>query len=321
MNEEAESGSEPLEIRFEKALEKRHPFMFPGIFIVVGFSFFFIFWWFSLQDVLTNHPLLDPFVLLGYPLELDYMIATALYFVFILAMMFVVYIGAVIPMTLFVTIGSKTMFTFGLSQNIASIGTKFGGIQMVLRSLLPGLFGIGFGVGALPYLISLTETPSSEWPLSFALITTLYYASLGLVIGMALFPSTWFADDSGLVIHGALKTPYRAPPRVDGAGNWLRSVFAGLTVFLYPITMIQTFILTPYLAGSLSFLDLIIGLFVMMIGLPLVMLGMSLPFVLLTERLRPRVISGIWFVARKMGAKEIELLEPSYETQEALESE
>jgi len=175
--------------------------------------------------------------------------------------------------------------------------------------MLPGLFAIGVGLGALQFLIPLTDAPSSSWPLSFTMITTLYFGATGLVLGMALFPATWFADDSGLVIQGRLKTPYRDPPRVDGAGNWLRSVFAGLTVFLYPLTMIQGFILTPYFAGALSILDLVIGVFVIVIGLPVVMMSMSLPFVLLTEKLQPRVLKGIRFLAKRLGAKEIDFQE------------
>jgi hypothetical protein len=190
---------------------------------------------------------------------------------------------------------------------------------MVLRSMLPGLFGIGIGLAALPALIPLTNTPPSEWPLSFTLATTLYYGLSGLMLGMALFPATWFADDSGLVIQGKLNTTYREPPRVDGAGNWLRSVFAGLTVFLYPLVMIRDFILTPYLAGALSPLDLVIGLFVIMIGLPIVMMSLSLPFVLLTEKLQSRVPKRIRSIAYRMGAKKIDFQEPAYVEMESVD--
>lgn len=321
MAEEGETKSELLAIRFEKALEKKHPFTLPGVLIAIGFAFFFIFWFLSLNDILINHPALDPFVLLGYPLTLDYITATALFFLFVLILMFVVYIVALIPMTLFIILGSKGMLAFGFSQDIAETGKKFGGIQIVIRSMLPGLFAIGFGFGALQLLIPLTNTPPSTWPLSFTLGLTLFYGSTGLILGMAIFPATWFADDSGLAIQGRLKTLYREPPRVDGAGNWLRSVFAGVTVFLYPLTMIQAFILTPYFAGALSLLDLVIGLFVMVIGLPLVMMGISLPFVLLTEKLQPRVVIGIRYIARRMGAKEIvfqeAVVQTSSETEEA----
>lgn len=306
MTENVEKESQPIAARFENALENKHSFLFPGVIMVIGFALFFIIWWLSLTDILSNHPSLDPFALLGYPLSLDYMTATVLFFVFILLMMFVVYFVCLIPMTLFVILGSKSMFVFGLSQDIAEPGKKFGGIQMVLRSLLPGLFGIGIGVAGLPYIFSLADPSPAISPLSFTLISTLYYGSLGLILGMALFPATWFADDSGLVIQGMLKTPYRAPPRVDGTGNWLRSVFAGLTVFLYPLTMIQGFILTP----NIDFLDLAIGVFVIIIGLPLVMMSISIPFVLLTEKLQPRVVKGIYYVAQKIGAKKIDLYEP-----------
>ena len=309
MAEDGEPKSELLAVRFEKALEKRHPFTLPGVLMAIGCAFFFIFWYMSLDDILTNHPTLDPFVLLGYPLTLDYITVTVLFFLFILIMMFIVYIVALIPVTLFIILGSKGMIAYGLSQDIAETGKKFGGIQMVIRSMLPGLFAIGFG--ALQFLIPLTNTPSSAWPLSFTLISTLYFGSTGLILGMALFPATWFADDSGLVIQGRLKTPYREPPRVDGAGNWMRVVFAGLTVFLYPLTMIQAFILTPYFAGALSLLDLVIGLFVMVIGLPLVMMGISLPFVMLTEKLQPKVLKRIRYIARRTGAKEIKFQEPT----------
>ncbi len=317
MSEDRETNAELLAVRFEKALERRHPFTLPGVLIAVGFALYFIFWFMSLDDVLTNHPALDPFVLLKYPLSLDYISASVLFFLFVLILMFVIYIGAMIPMTLFVILGSKGMIAFGFSQAIAETGKKFGGIQMVIRSMLPGLFAIGFGFGALQLLIPLTNTPPSTWPLSFTLGLTLFYGATGLILGMAIFPATWFADDFGLAIQGRLKTLYREPPRVDGAGNWLRSVFAGVTVFLYPLTMIQAFILTPYFAGALSLLDLVIGLFVMVIGLPLVMMGISLPFVLLTEKLQPKVLKGIRYMARRMGAKEIVFQEPILQEMES----
>jgi len=315
MAKDGETKSEPLVVRFEKAFEKRHPYTFPAILVAIGFGLFFIFWYMSLDDILLNHPSLDPFVLLGYNINIDYILVTVIYFVFILIMMMLVYILLLIPVTLFVILGSKGMIAFGLSQDTAVLGEKFGGIQLVLRSLLPGLFGIGIGLGALPTLMPLTNIPPSAWPLSFTLIVTLYYGSLGLILGMALFPATWFADDAGLVISGMLKTPYRAPPRVDGAGNWLRVIFAGFTVFLYPLTMIQGFILTPYLAGALSFLDLVIGIFVILIGLPLVMMGLSLPFVMLTESLQPRIVKRIRALAKRLGAKEIRFQEALIETQ------
>ena len=234
MTEESEETSQPIAVRFEKALEKRHPFTLPGIFIVVGFSFFFIFFYLSLNDILINHPTLDPFELLEYPLEMDYFTITAIAFFFIILLSFVVYFICLIPVTLFIILGSKSMIAFGLTQETAKIGNKFGGIQMILRSMLPGLFGIGVGLGLLPEIIQLTSVPVTELPLSFTLISTLYYGLAGLMLAMVIYPATWFADDSGLVIQGKLKTPYREPARVDCAGNWLRSVFAGLTVFLYP---------------------------------------------------------------------------------------
>ncbi|MHA1965292.1 MAG: hypothetical protein ACXACG_11440 [Candidatus Thorarchaeota archaeon] len=317
MADDGETNSEPLAVRIEQALEKRHPFSFPGVFIAIGFTFFFIFFYLGLNDVLINHPDLDPFELLGYPLDIDYFTITAIAFGFIILITFVVYFICLIPVTLFIILGSKGMITFGFSQETAKIGEKFGGIQMVLRSMLPGLFGIGVGVAAFPTLIRLTETPSALWPLSFTLITTLYYGLSGLTLGMALFPATWFADDSGLVIQGKLTTPYREPPRVVGAGNWLRSVFAGLTVFLYPLVMIRDFILVPFTSGSLSPLDLLIGLFVIVIGIPVVMMSISLPFVLLTEKLQSRVQPRIRSIAARLGAKEIEFNEPKiYEVEE-----
>lgn len=310
MAEDGETTSEPLAVKLEKELEKRHPFTLPLILMATGFGLFFIFFFMSLNDILTNHPALDPFALLEYPLDIDYYTVTVLFFLLVLILMFVVYIVALIPVTLVIILGSKAMFAFGLSQDTAELGMKFGGIQMVLRSLLPALFSIGVGLGGLQIVLPLTLISTSEWPLSFTLGMALFYGALGLIIGMIFFPATWFADDSGLVIQGKLKTPYREPPRVDGAGNWLRSVFAGFTVFLYPFTMIQAFILTPYFAETLSLLDLVIGIFVIVIGLPLIMMGISLPFVMLTEKLQPRVLKGIRYIAQKMGAKKISFAEP-----------
>ena len=173
MTEDEKTNSEPLAVRLEKALEKKHLFTFPGILIVIGFGLFFIFWYMSLNDILINHPALDPFVLLGYDVDIDYITVTILYFVFILVMMLIVYLLLLLPVILFVMLGSKSMLAFGLSQDTAKIGKKFGGIQLVLRGLLPGLFGIGIGLGALPILMPLTNIHPSAWPLYFTLISTL----------------------------------------------------------------------------------------------------------------------------------------------------
>ena len=311
MAKDEETKKDSLIVRFEKALEKKHPFTFPGVLVVTGFAFFFIFFYLSLNDVLINHPTLDPFELLEYPLTVDYYTITVIAFIFIILVSFVVYFVALVPMTLFIMLGSKGMTTFGLNQDTAKIGSKFGGIQMVQRSMLPGLFGIGFGLAAFPSFVPLTTTPPELWPLSFILTTSLYYGLLGLMIGMVIFPATWFADDSGLVIQGNLSTPYREPPRVIGAGNWLRSVFAGLTVLLYPVTMIRDFILVPYLNGYLSSMGIVIGVFVIVIGLPVVMISINLPFVLLTEKLQSRVQKRIRSLARRLGARQIVFQEPT----------
>ncbi|TET06651.1 MAG: hypothetical protein E3J86_14745 [Candidatus Thorarchaeota archaeon] len=42
MAEEGETKSELLSIRFEKALEKKHPFTLLGVLIAIGFALFFI---------------------------------------------------------------------------------------------------------------------------------------------------------------------------------------------------------------------------------------------------------------------------------------
>jgi hypothetical protein len=198
------------------------------------------------------------------------------------------------------------MMAFGLSQDRTQIGTKFGDIQVVLRSMLPGVFGIGVGVTALPQLFPLTTLAPESWPLSFTIIMVLYYGSMGMVLGMALFPSTWFTDDSGLVIQGLLTTLLRIPPRVDGIGNWLRTFFAGLALFLYPLVMIQRFIWTPFLTGVLSFMDFLIVFFIIVLGMPLAMMSLGIPFVILTEKLNPKIVPRILSLAERLGAREIQ---------------
>jgi hypothetical protein len=79
MADDGEPNSELLAVRFEKALEKRHPFTLPGALMVIGCGLFFIFWFMSLDDILTNHHALDPFILLDYPLDLDYTTVTVIF--------------------------------------------------------------------------------------------------------------------------------------------------------------------------------------------------------------------------------------------------
>jgi len=309
MSEENESSS--FAVRFETALEKRHPYTLPVIIMIPGVILLFAIFLVSLDTIMVSHPSFDPFVLLGYPLGIDYRIISVAYIVLLLFGMFVVYLICLIPVTLGLLIAGKGMMGLGLSQDIVKQGTKFGGIQLMLRSLLPGLFGIGVGLTALNLLIANPIIPPKPWPLSFTVILTLYFGITGMMTGMALFPATWFADDSGLVIQGHLSSSYRIPPRVDGVGNWIRSFFAGITMFLYPITMIWTFVAEPFLISSaFSVLDLFLGILIIVIGMPLAMMSINIPFVLLTEHLHPRVRPRIIKIAKRLGAKEITITEP-----------
>jgi hypothetical protein len=296
---------EPIAVRFENALEKRHKFVFPAVIMVVGLALFFIIWYTSLDDILVNHPAFDPFELLNYPLDIEYGVITVLFIALMLFLMLGAYVVCLVPLTLLVLAASKGMIVFWLSQDRVQIGSKFGGIQLVMRSMLPGLFGIGVGVNALPTLFPLTSIPLESWPASFTLIMVLYYGTIGMILGAALFPATWLTDDAGLVVQGLLTTPYRVPPRVDGVGNWLRSFFAGLTLFLYPLAMIRSIILPPFLAGTLLLLGFLLALFIILLGIPLAMMGLSIPLVLLTEALLPKVEGRIRSLARRMGAREV----------------
>jgi hypothetical protein len=301
-----EGVSEPIADRLETALENYPRFLLPVVVMVIGLVLFFIFWFASLADILNNHPGFDPFELLEYPLAIDYWTISIVFIGAIILVMLASYLICLVPLTFLILATSKGMMAFGLSQDRTQIGTKFGDIQVVLRSMLPGLFGIGVGVTALPQLFPLTTLAPESWPLSFTIIMVLYYGSIGMVLGMALFPSTWFTDDSGLVIQGLLTTLLRIPPRVDGIGNWLRTFFAGLALFLYPLVMIQRFIWTPFLSGALSFMDFLIVFFIIILGMPLAMMSLGIPFVILTEKLNPKIVPRIQSLARRMGAREIQ---------------
>ncbi|MHA1908131.1 MAG: hypothetical protein ACW98Y_12600 [Candidatus Thorarchaeota archaeon] len=307
----AEEEAESIAVRLEKALEKKHPYTLPLIIMIPGIILLFVIFLVSLDTILLNHPSFDPFALLGYPLDIDYKIISVAYIVLLLFGMFVVYLVCLIPVSLGLLIAGKGMKGLGLSQDIAKQGTKFGGIQMILRSLLPGLFGIGVGLAALNLLIANPIIPPKPWPLSFTVVLTLYFGITGMMTGMALFPATWFVDDAGLVIQGHLNSPYRVPPRVDGVGNWIRSFFAGITMFLYPITMIWTFVVDPFLSSSTPIvMDLFLGILIIIIGMPLAMMSIVIPFVVLTENLHPRVLPRIIKIAKRLGAKEITITEP-----------
>ncbi|MHA1925197.1 MAG: hypothetical protein ACXABV_13805 [Candidatus Thorarchaeota archaeon] len=300
----------PLAVKFENALEEYPRFLLPVVVMVIGMLLFFILWFGSLVDILNNHPSFDPFELLDYPLSIDYWTISLVFIGLIVLLMLASYLVCLIPITLLVLAISKGMMTFGLSQDKSQIGKEFGGIQLVLRSMLPGLFGIGVGVTALPILLPLTGAAPELWPLSFTTAMVLFYGIIGMILGMALFPTTWFTDDTGLVIQGLLTTHLRIPPRVDGIGNWVRSFFASLALFLYPLTMIHRFVLIPFLAGSLFIQDFLIALFIIVFAIPLAMMSLSIPFVLLTEKLNPRVAPRILSLAKRMGAREISFQDP-----------
>ncbi|MHA1577411.1 MAG: hypothetical protein ACTSU3_08625 [Candidatus Thorarchaeota archaeon] len=306
MTEEAEI-KEPFVVKFEKALEKRHLFLLPSIIMVIGFAFLVGISYLSLADIANNHPEFDPFALLGYPLEIDYWTISVLFLILIPVVMLGVYFICLIPITLLALLGGRGMAVTGLRMDIAKIGEKHGGIQLVQRSLLPGLFGIGIGQGA----ISLVFAPFNllqPWPLSFTVFSVVVYSLLGLILGIVLFPTTWFTDDAGIVIHGMLETPYRIPPRVVGVGTWIRSFFAGLTLFLYPLTMTWTFFVGPYLAtGPLPLMDIFLAAFIIIIVLPVAMISINIPFVLLTERWQPKMIKRVQSFAQKLRARHIDL--------------
>ncbi|MHA2004493.1 MAG: hypothetical protein ACW960_10340 [Candidatus Thorarchaeota archaeon] len=301
-----ESVSEPIADKLETALKRYPRFLLPVVVMVIGLVLLFIIWFASLADILNNHPGFDPFELLEYPLGIDYWTISVVFIGAIILLMLASYLICLVPLTLLILAASKGMMAFGLSQDRTQIGTKFGDIQVVLRSMLPGVFGIGVGVTALPQLFPLTTLAPESWPLSFTIIMVLYYGSMGMVLGMALFPSTWFTDDSGLVIQGLLTTLLRIPPRVDGIGNWLRTFFAGLALFLYPLVMIQRFIWTPFLTGVLSFMDFLIVFFIIVLGMPLAMMSLGIPFVILTEKLNPKIVPRILSLAERLGAREIQ---------------
>jgi hypothetical protein len=305
-----EAVFEPIADRLETALERYPRFLLPVVVMVIGLVLFFILWFGALSDILNNHPGFDPFELLDYPLAIDYWTLSVVFMGGIILVMLVSYLICLIPLTLLILAASKGMMAFGLSQDRMQIGTNFGDIQVVLRSIHPGVFGIGVGVTALPQLFPLTTLAPESWPLSFTIIMVLYYGAIGMILGMALFPSTWFTDDTGVVIQGLLTTSLRVPPRVDGIGNWLRTFFAGLTLFLYPLVMIQRFILAPFLNGTLLFGDFLIAFFIIVLGMPLALMGLGIPFVILTEKLNPIIVPRIQSLARRMGAREIQFQDP-----------
>ena len=313
-----EGDSEPIAVRFEKALEKKHPYFLPVMLMIPGLVLFFLLYYLSLNDILANHPSFDPFVIFGYDLEIGKEIISAIFIGAMPVAMLVAFLVFLVPLTVLILIAGKGMVALGLSQDIIQPRKKFGGIQLVFRSLLPALFGVGIGQAALNLLTLDPSIPGQPWPPSFTVILTLYYGIVGMATAMALFPTTWFLDDAGLVIHGWLKTPYRVPPKVDGVGNWIRVFFAGLTIFLYPITMIWTFIIQP---GALPLFDLVLVSLIIIIGIPLSMMAINIPFVLLAEHLQPRVLPRIQAMARRMGAKNIALQDVKYEETKSEEDE
>ncbi|MCK5151691.1 MAG: hypothetical protein KAQ65_07620, partial [Candidatus Thorarchaeota archaeon] len=58
-----EGDSEPIAVRFEKALEKKHPYFLPVMLMIPGLVLFFLLYYLSLNDILANHPSFDPFVI------------------------------------------------------------------------------------------------------------------------------------------------------------------------------------------------------------------------------------------------------------------
>jgi hypothetical protein len=193
--------------------------------------------------------------------------------------------------------------------NIMNIGTEFGGVRMVRRTLAPALFSLSSSGILITWiettLFGANPTIPAGMEVSYNFALALMAGLLFLPISLAFFMPTWVLNDAGIVTHlKDDKLNIRQCPDIQGVGRWVGNVLGGFAIIAYPISAFTNYFMNPLLDDPLIFtnIDNLINSLFWTVGLPFLVMAFVLPVVAANELNQKRMRRQISGVATRMGA-------------------
>jgi len=226
-----------------------------------------------------------------------------------------VYLLTSLPLAAIMLIATRVMKSPAYDIDIVRIGTEFGSLRMIRRAFIPALFSLSMG-GAISGLVKdllYTEPASimdSVRP-TYLPLTSVVGALVLLPVVLAFFAPTWILNDSGIVMHLKDKElKIRKCPDTIGVGRWWSNLLGGFTLFMVPVvTFVQYFYNPVVIHNQLLNPDFVFRALLNAVGIPLLALAFVLPLIVFHEILVGGMKHGILSVARRLGAREMELEE------------
>jgi hypothetical protein len=193
--------------------------------------------------------------------------------------------------------------------NIMNIGTEFGGIRMVRRSLAPALFSLSSSGILIGWIENTLFGPNpvvpAEIAVSYNFALSLMAGLLFLPVSLAFFMPTWVLNDTGIVTHlKDDKLNIRQCPDIQGVGRWVGNVLGGFAIIAYPISAFTNYFWDPLVDNPLIFTDIdnLMNSLFWTVGLPFLVMAFVLPVIAVNELNQKRMRRQISGVATRMGA-------------------
>ncbi len=198
---------------------------------------------------------------------------------------------------------------------VMKIGSKFGSMKLVKRSVAPALFA----VSSSGYIIGLLEdyifgTPPSIPPavhFLYPLLLTLMGALILMPVALGLFMPTWFLNDAGIVTTlQREELEARKCPETKGVGDWYSDIIGGYSLLSFPLAMFHAHFLKPYILNPDPIPLTPFNIFISMlwtVGIPMLIMAFIIPVVIFHEFMRKRTIKTIQRIAYRLGAYHAEL--------------
>lgn len=217
------------------------------------------------------------------------------------------YVFFAIPGAVIVLFLSKTLKSASYDMNIMNVGRRFGGMQIVRRSIAPALFALTTSAMVKTFIIDYLGITIQEGDAISRVTLSLMGALVMLTVSLLLFTPTWILEDVGVVTHlKAEKMLIRQSPDTQGVGRWFSRILSGYAVIAYPIAMFNNHFYDPFVAGTLEIsLTGLVSAFLWVVFLPFLVMAFVMPVAILNEvsikRSRNRIVS----IARRLGARTV----------------
>ncbi len=224
-----------------------------------------------------------------------------------------IYLLTSLPLAAFMLTVTRVMKSPAYDIDVVRIGNEFGSFRMIRRAFIPALFSLSMGgvisglIRDLLYtepLLVLDVVRPAYLPLS-----SVVSALVLLPIILAFFAPTWILNDSGIVMHLKDKElRVRKCPDTIGVGRWWSNLLGGFTLFMVPVvTFVQYFYTPIVIHNQLLNSDFLFRALLLTVGVPLLAVAFVLPLIVFHEILVRGTRYAIVRVAKKLGAKEMEL--------------